>query len=164
MKVGLVLGRRAEALGERPAPQRHDLGRRSRWHVEDQPVEARIEVGLYLVANGLGIADHVRPEPLGVDARRPALLQPGLGLLLRVGDDQRPQPGLRDLGRIASDVAAVPLEDRELVADGVDVAEQVARVRVLRDQAERALLSAAPTMIFGPPGWTGRGKLSAPRM
>ena len=125
-------------------PKRHDLGRRSRWHVEYQSVQARVEIRLHLVGHRVGITNYIRPEPFGVDTRGPAFLHPGLGLLLRVGDDQRPQAGLGDLGRIAPEVAAVSFEDRELVADGVDITEQVACVRVLGDQTERELLTAAP--------------------
>ena len=63
--------------------------------------------------------------------------------LLRRGDEQRAQAGLRDLGRIAPDVRAVIRQHLDLVADRVGIAEPVPHVRVLRHQPERLLLAAA---------------------
>ena len=66
-----------------------------------------------------------------------------LGLLVRPGDRERPEARAGDLGRIAADVLTVGVEDAHQVPGPLGVAEDVAAVCVLRDEAEGLPLAAA---------------------
>src|SRR5918994_2559555 len=70
-------------------------------------------------------------------------LELGLRLGLRGGDDRGAEPGLGDLAEVAPEPLAVALEHADEVPDAVGVAEEVRRVGVLGDHAERLLLAAA---------------------
>ena len=62
---------------------------------------------------------------------------------MRAGDRERAEARLRDLGRIAPDRLAMVFEHAEQVPDAVRVTEEIAGVRVLRDQAQCLPLAAA---------------------
>ena len=86
-----------------------------------------------LVLPGLGLA--VALEHRGVDA---------LGLVARIADDDRAEPGRPlDLGRVAPDRLAVLEQDRLLAPDVLDPAADVVGVGVAGHELERHLLAAA---------------------
>ena len=66
------------------------------------------------------------------------------GLVGVGGEHERAHPGRRDLGRVAADVGAVVAQHLELVRERRRAAGDVAHVGVLRDEAQRAALAAAP--------------------
>ncbi len=73
-------------------------------------------------------------------------------VLLRGGHDERGHPGDVDLGRVATDLGAVPVEHLDLVGQHGGVAGHVALVGVLGHQPEGALLAPAPDHDPGPTG------------
>ncbi len=75
-------------------------------------------------------------ELLGVGALRPHGVEHGGQVAAVAPDDGARQVGDGDRGRVAVDRLAVIVQHLDLVADGVGVAEQVARVGVLGDEPQ----------------------------
>src|ERR1044071_440961 len=138
--LGLV-----ERPRDRPARERDRLGVVRIRQAEDEALDAGVEHGAEALGDLVGRAQREDvAEPLGVELHP---VRPGgealLGFLARLGDRDRPQARARDLRRVASDVGAVRVENAHQVTGPLCVAEDVARVRMLRDETERLPLAAA---------------------
>ena len=94
---------------------------------------------LVRVAHGQNMLQAFRIDLQPVGPGRELLL----GLLVRPGDRESPEARAGDLRRIAADVLAVGVEDAHQVSGPLGVAEDVAAVCVLRDEAEGLPLAAA---------------------
>jgi len=113
--------------------------------VKDQTVQAGVEQGLHLLADLVGIAEgeHVSKPLLGqIGAVGPRGECAGR-FLVGGSDRERAEARLRDLGRITTDRLAMVVEHAEQVPDGRRISEDVAAVRVLRDEPKGLPLTAA---------------------
>ena len=100
---------------------------------------ARLLGDLVTVAPG---QTHREPRVVDATLGLPGTAPP-VGLLVRVGDDQRAEAGGDDLGSVTAFGRAMFGQDLELVANHREIAEAVPHVGVTSGQPERLPLAAA---------------------
>src|SRR5712692_6798655 len=159
--TGSAGGGHREKLGERRPGQLDRMLVLHVGHVEDQSIQACIEKLLGLLGHPVWTADQIAPlHPLGVDTRHlQALLQGPLSLGVRVANDQGPESRLDDGVGVAANRLAMLLQDVDLVADRLRIAEEVAHVGVLGHQLQGPPLAAAADHDRWATGLNGAGEI-----
>src|SRR5207245_80807 len=142
--VRLMHRRRRRELAQRLAGELDRVLVLHVGHVENQAVESGIEKRLGPLGHPVRRTHQVVSDPLGIGARdlEPSL-QRALRFRLRIANDQRPESRLDDGIGVAANRLAMLLQDVDLVADRLRIAEEVAHVRVLGHQLQGPPLAAA---------------------